>query len=74
MTQETEWIGLVSPQGKVEYNARFVVGDQVTERPEPGKWYTNQELANLAGVAHFLRDAAGSVEKGVKRWRVVRGA
>jgi len=64
---------LVSPQGHVEYNAEFVIGKAGVEGLEPGKWYTNEDLARIAGgVAHFLSDASGSIEKSVKKWRYVR--
>lgn len=63
------WIGLVSPQCHTEYDARFVLGDAAAERLEPGKRYTNQELAELAGGATFLRESPSAVEKGIKKWR-----
>ncbi len=65
------WIGLVSPQGHVEYNARFVIGN-AAEKLENGKWYTNEELADIAGVAHFLKDSSGAMEKNIKKWRCER--
>lgn len=64
----SKWIGLVSPQGHVEYNARFVIGD-AADTLEHGKWYTNEELAKIAGIAHFLRDSKGTIEPNVKKWR-----
>lgn len=63
-----KWIGLVSPQGHTEYNARFVVGSSA-EKLENGKWYTNQELADLHGSALFLRDSSGAIEKNISKWR-----
>lgn len=63
------WIGIVSPQGYTEYNARFVLGAVAAESLENGKWYTNQELADLAGRVMFLRDSSGAVEKNIKKWR-----
>lgn len=68
-----ESIKLVSPQGNVEYNARFVLGNDGAKSLENGKWYTNQDLANIAGSATFLRDSSQSVEKNVKKWRCERG-
>ena len=65
------WIGLVSPQGHTEYNARFVLGESA-EKLENGRWYTNEELANLSGKAWFLRDSSGSVEKNINKWRCER--
>lgn len=62
------WIGLISPQGHTEYNARFVLGD-AAERLEHGKWYTNQELINLAGPCLFLKDSLQAKEKNITKWR-----
>lgn len=62
-------IFLVSPQGHVEYNARFVVGDKAAENLEHGKWYTNQELADIGGSALFLHDSSQATEKNIKKWR-----
>lgn len=64
----TAWIGLISPQGRIEYNARFVIGDKA-EQLEHGKWYTNQDLIDIAGWHIFLKDASGASENNVKRWR-----
>ncbi len=66
-------ISLISPQGHVSYNARFVVGNKIAETLMPGHWYTNQELADLSGIACFLRDSSGCIEKNVKKWRVEHG-
>jgi hypothetical protein len=62
-----QWIGLVSPQGHVEYNARFVLGEKAAESLENGKWYTNEELNGF-----FLKDSSGAVEKNIKKWRCER--
>lgn len=59
---------LVSPQGHVEYNAEFVMGE-AHKKLEHGKWYTNQELANIAGGANFLRDSSQAIEKNIKKWQ-----
>lgn len=60
---------LVSPQGHVEYNAVFVVGESNLHKLTPGRWYTPQELADLCGGAYFLRESPQSVEKNIKKWR-----
>jgi hypothetical protein len=77
----SRWIGLVSPRGCVEYNARFVLGHKAAEKLEHGKWYTNDELNALADgftiyppgefipLACFLGDSKDAVEKNIKKWR-----
>lgn len=69
-----ECISLVSPQGHVEYNARFVIGSENAEKLEHGNIYTNDDLVRLFGCAIFLRDSTGAVEKNIKKWRAVRGS
>jgi len=66
-----EYIGLVSPQGMKELNARFALG-YGAELLENGKWYTNQELLELCGSALLFGDSSGSMEKNVTKWRCVR--
>ena len=63
------YYALVSPQGNVEYNARFALGAGA-DRLEHGKWYTPQELADAAGGdITFLSDSPQAVEKNIKKWR-----
>jgi hypothetical protein len=68
---KTPYVGLLSPQGHVEYNAAFVVGEDNAQKLEKGKWYTSQELANMFGEATFLKDSSQGIEKNVKKWKVV---
>lgn len=68
LTIQGSWIGLISPRGFTEYNARFVIG-RAAENLEHGRWYMNQELADIAGSALFLRDASQAIEKNIKKWR-----
>ena len=58
---------LISPQGHVEYNAEFVLGD--ISKLTSDKWYTPQELADLCGRALFLEDSAQAIERNIKKWR-----
>ena len=63
------YLALISPQGHVEYNARFVLGDAAAGL-EHGRWYTNAELGRVAGgTALFLRESPGCVEKNIAKWR-----
>lgn len=62
------WIGLVSPCGCIEYNAKFVLGEKA-EILENSKWYTNEELAQISGIVHFLRNSSSAIEKNIKKWR-----
>ncbi len=60
---------LVSPQGHVEYNATFSVGEANLHKQTPGRWYTPQEVADLFGRAFFLSGSSRCVEKNIKKWR-----
>lgn len=60
---------LVSPQGHVEINAAFVVGEANLHKLTPGRWYTPQELADLCGRADFIRESSQDIEKNIKKWR-----
>lgn len=72
---------LISPQGHVEYNAEFLVGADGCKQLEHGKWYTNEQLHEIAtgGIyladgtihkqANFLKDSSQSTEKNIKKWR-----
>lgn len=48
-----KYIGLVRDDGKVEYNARFVLGNGAEEL-EAGRIYTVSELENFAGKTEVL--------------------
>jgi len=47
------WIGLIRDDGKVEYNARFVLGNDA-EQLEAGKLYTVEELEKYASGFKIL--------------------
>lgn len=51
-----EYIGLISDDATIEYNARFLLGDECAERLEENKWYKYEEL--LPG--HFLNTCTQS--------------
>ena len=63
------YLALVSPQGHVEYNAKFVLGDELASKLEHGKWYTNQELSLLRGRPFNPGGSPQCVEKNIKKWR-----
>ena len=64
------YFALVSPQGHVEYNALFVLGEGTVAKLEHGKWYTNEELGRIAGrEPYFLLDSPQAVEKNIMKWR-----
>lgn len=63
---------LVSPQGYVELNALFTLGERAVSKLENGKWYTAEELNALSGGGIWLKDHPQSKEKNIKKWRYER--
>lgn len=47
-TTRKRWIGLIRDDGKVEYNARFVLGSAAAETLEDGRLYGPEEIDDLA--------------------------
>ena len=55
---------LISPQGHVEYNAKFLVD---IKKLRVGKWYSSEELCKMGAM--FLRECPQSIERNIKKWR-----
>lgn len=62
-----KYIGIIRADGKVAYNARFVLG-LAAEQLENGKMYTVAELAELATTLNFIKTASDRKDKS-SRWR-----
>ncbi len=60
----SKWIGLVSPQGCTEVNARFFLGNEKAKSLEHGKFYTEQDLGIKMPLHH-----PQATEKNIKKWR-----
>ena len=63
------YIGIVRDDGKVEYNANFVLGSKGAAKLERGKWYTAKDLADLSGCANFI-DTQVKGEDARRKWRL----
>ncbi len=66
-----KWIGLVSSDGKTEWNARFCIGSKAAETLECGKIYTYEYLCQIAGGYTVGR---GKNENGDFQMVAVKGA
>ena len=61
------YIGLIRSDGKVEYNARFLIGNEAAEKLELDKWYTAKDLPRPT----FLKTCSQNGDDNKYKWKRV---
>lgn len=68
-----KFIGLLREDKKVEYNARFVLGNKIAESLEYGKLYSNEDFEKMGAFPMYAQTCSQNpILKDEKmRWRCV---